>query len=52
MAARIVDFHNAGIETFMLQFQPFEADMERFAGEVIPRVRERIGSAELQVSAS
>lgn len=52
VAARIVDFHNAGIETFMLQFQPFEAEMERFAGEVIPRVRERIGSAELQVSAS
>ena len=52
VADRIVEFHNAGIETFMLQFQPFEAEMERFAGEVIPRVRERIGSAELQVSAS
>jgi alkanesulfonate monooxygenase len=23
----------------MLQFQPFEAEMERFAREVIPRVR-------------
>jgi alkanesulfonate monooxygenase len=24
----------------MLQFQPFEAEMERFAREVIPRVRQ------------
>jgi alkanesulfonate monooxygenase len=24
----------------MLQFQPFETDMKRFAQEVIPRVRE------------
>ena len=39
VAERIVAFHNAGIETFMLQFQPFEADMRRFALEVIPRVR-------------
>lgn len=39
VAARVVAFHQAGIETFMLQFQPFEADMERFAREVIPRVR-------------
>ena len=23
----------------MLQFQPFEAEMERFAREIIPRVR-------------
>ncbi len=40
VAERIVEFHRAGIETFMLQFQPFEAEMERFATEVIPRVRE------------
>jgi alkanesulfonate monooxygenase len=43
VARRIVEFHEAGIELFMLQFQPFEADMEIFAKEVIPRVRERIG---------
>ncbi len=42
VAARLVEFHEAGIELFMLQFQPFEADMEIFAKEVIPRVRERI----------
>jgi len=39
VAERIVAFHEAGIETFMLQFQPFEPEMRRFAGEVVPRVR-------------
>jgi len=39
VAARINAFHAAGIELLMLQFQPFEAEMERFAKEVIPRVR-------------
>ena len=39
VAARISAFHAAGIELFMLQFQPFEAEMERFAKEIIPRVR-------------
>jgi alkanesulfonate monooxygenase len=33
---RIRAFHAAGIETFMLQFQPFEAEMRRFAAEVMP----------------
>jgi alkanesulfonate monooxygenase len=40
VAAGIRAFHAAGIELFMLQFQPFEAEMERFAREVIPRVRQ------------
>ncbi len=39
VAARIAEFHAAGIELFMLQYQPFEAEMRRFAEEVIPRVR-------------
>jgi len=39
VAARIVAFHRAGIDTFMLQYQPFEAEMRRFAHEVMPRVR-------------
>jgi alkanesulfonate monooxygenase len=39
VAERIVAFNRAGIETFMLQYQPFEAEMRRFAAEVIPRVR-------------
>ena len=41
VAERIAAFHAAGIELFMLQFQPFEAEMRRFAVEVIPRVRAR-----------
>lgn len=40
VASRILGFHSAGIELFMLQFQPFEAEMERFAKEIIPRVRQ------------
>lgn len=42
VAQRIVAFHHAGIETFMLQYQPFEAEMHRFAEEIIPRVRRLI----------
>jgi alkanesulfonate monooxygenase len=38
VAARIAAFSRAGIELFMLQFQPFEAEMARFAHEVRPRV--------------
>lgn len=38
VASRIRDFNDAGIETFMLQFQPFEAEMRRFAEHVMPRV--------------
>jgi alkanesulfonate monooxygenase len=40
VADRIRKFHAAGIELFMLQFQPFEAEMRRFAEHVIPRVRD------------
>ncbi|MDB5819805.1 MAG: flavin-dependent oxidoreductase, F420-dependent methylene-tetrahydromethanopterin reductase [Rhizobacter sp.] len=39
VAARIDAFADAGIELFMLQFQPLEAELERFAAEVRPRVR-------------
>lgn len=39
VAARIREFHETGIELFMLQFQPFEAEMRRFASEIFPRVR-------------
>jgi len=39
VAARIRAFRQAGIELFMLQFQPFEAEMRRFAEYVLPRVR-------------
>ena len=46
VAQRIVEFHRAGIELFMLQFQPFEAEMRRFAQEVIPLVRELTSTAD------
>ncbi|MDO8210206.1 LLM class flavin-dependent oxidoreductase [Conexibacter sp. CPCC 206217] len=39
VAERIRAFHELGIELFMLQFQPFEDEMRRFAEHVIPRVR-------------
>jgi alkanesulfonate monooxygenase len=39
VARRICQFNDAGVETFMLQYQPFEAEMLRFATEVMPRVR-------------
>lgn len=39
VAERIQAFTDAGIELFMLQFQPLEAELERFAAEVLPRVR-------------
>jgi alkanesulfonate monooxygenase len=39
VARRIAEFHRAGIELFMLQFQPFEAEMRRFAAEVMPRAK-------------
>ena len=44
VAERISAFHRAGIELFMLQYQPFEADMRRFAHEVMPRVRALAGT--------
>jgi alkanesulfonate monooxygenase len=43
VAQRIADFHRAGVELFMLQFQPFETDMRIFAEEVMPRVRRLLG---------
>lgn len=45
VAERIVAFNELGIETFMLQFQPFEAEMRRFAAEVMPRVRRLIAAS-------
>ena len=32
-------FHAAGIETLLMQFQPFENEMRRFAQHVMPRLR-------------
>lgn len=39
VATRVADFVDVGIETFMLQFNPFAQEMTRFAQEIMPRVR-------------
>lgn len=39
VASRVAAFVDAGIETFMLQFNPFAREMTRFAEEIMPRVR-------------
>jgi alkanesulfonate monooxygenase len=39
VAARIADFEALGVDLLMLQFQPLESEMRRFAEHVIPRVR-------------
>ena len=39
VASRMLAFHEAGIETFMLQFQPIEPELDQFIAEVAPRVR-------------
>jgi alkanesulfonate monooxygenase len=41
VARRIGEFADAKIELFMLQFQPLEPEMRRFAAEVLPRIRDR-----------
>ena len=45
VAARITAFSRAGIDLFMLQFQPFEAEMARFVQEVRPRVARCVETA-------
>lgn len=47
VAARIVEWYGDGIETFMLAFQPFEAEMERFAAQIMPRVRRLLERSEI-----
>lgn len=39
VARRILAFNAIGVELFMLQFQPVDENMQRFAEHVIPRVR-------------
>jgi alkanesulfonate monooxygenase len=36
---RINAFHEAGIELFMLQFQPLESELDRFADRVLPNFK-------------
>jgi alkanesulfonate monooxygenase len=39
VSERIYAFHLAGVELFMLQMQPLRAEMQRFAEQIMPRVR-------------
>lgn len=39
VARRIVEFSEAGVDLLLLQFSPHLREMQRFAAEVIPRVR-------------
>ncbi|MFN5452417.1 hypothetical protein [Bradyrhizobium sp.] len=39
VARRIIAFNDIGVELFMLQFQPVDANTRSFAENVIPRVR-------------
>ena len=34
---RIGALHAAGVELFMLQFQPLDAELDRFADKIIPQ---------------
>jgi alkanesulfonate monooxygenase len=36
---RIQAYHDAGVELFMLQFQPIESELDRFADYIIPQFR-------------
>ena len=45
VAQRILELGDLGIELFMLQFQPAEAEMARFARHVLPRVAAAIGAS-------
>lgn len=44
-ADRIAEFISVGVDTFMLQFQPFTTEMAQFADEVMPRVRALVVAA-------
>ena len=39
IAERIGEFERAGVDLLLLQFSPQYEEMERFAAEVIPRVK-------------
>ena len=41
IAEQVVAFEKAGLDLLLLQFSPQLEEMERFAEEVIPRVRSR-----------
>lgn len=52
VADRVMAFRRAGVDLLLLQFSPQQEEMERFAEEVIPRVREREAAEEEVVAAA
>lgn len=52
VAERIQAFHAAGIELFMLQFQPLRAELRRFAAEIFPRVGKTVATDRLARTAA
>ena len=42
VAERMAAFYDAGVETFMLQFQPIEPELDRFIAEIAPRLGRRV----------
>jgi alkanesulfonate monooxygenase len=45
VAERVAAFHSIGISTFLLSFFPMIAEQERFAAEIMPRVRQLLGNS-------
>ena len=43
VAEGMARFERAGIDTFMLQFQPIESELDRFVAEVVPRLAQTVG---------
>ena len=39
VAERMLAYHAAGVDLFLMHFSPMLAEMERFAAEVLPRLR-------------
>jgi len=44
VARRFVEFNELGVSTFLLSFYPLVEEQERFAAEIIPRVRAATGA--------
>jgi alkanesulfonate monooxygenase len=51
VAQRLAAFWSAGVTTFLLSFYPLIEEQERFAGEVIPRVRALAATHSVQMLA-
>jgi alkanesulfonate monooxygenase len=50
VAERIDAFARAGVELFMLQFQPLRSEMRRFAEEIFPRFGRRVAASAHRLS--